>query len=79
MIELVEPLSSRSPVHGYLKRGAGLYHLCFEVNSLENEIEASRALGSLIVKLPLPAAAFSGRMAAWVYTRERLLVEYLQK
>jgi methylmalonyl-CoA/ethylmalonyl-CoA epimerase len=79
LIELVEPLTGRSPVHSHLRRGGGLYHLCYEVESLPDELEASRAAGSLVVRLPLPARAFKGRMVAWVYTPEHLLMEYLQK
>ncbi|MGA2409598.1 MAG: VOC family protein [Candidatus Binataceae bacterium] len=79
MIELVEPLSCQSPVHAYLRRGFGLYHLCYETESLVRDLDASRAAGALIAKHPLRAAAFGGRLVAWVYTRERLLLEFLQK
>jgi len=79
LIELVEPLSAKSPVQNYLKRGVTLYHLCYEVQSLQSELEASRAMDALVVRAALPAPAFNGRLIAWIYTRERLLVEYLQK
>jgi hypothetical protein len=32
-----------------------------------------------VVKNPLPAVAFGGRRIAWVYTPEKLLVEYLER
>jgi 2-polyprenyl-3-methyl-5-hydroxy-6-metoxy-1,4-benzoquinol methylase/catechol 2,3-dioxygenase-like lactoylglutathione lyase family enzyme len=79
MLELIEPAGADSPLYGFLKRGGGLHHLCYEVNCLEAQLESSRASGALIVKPPLPAVAFEGRRIAWVYTKQKLLVEYLER
>jgi len=79
MIELVQPSGSASPLHRFLKRGGGLHHLCYEVDSLQIQLESSRLSGALIVKPPLPAVAFGGRCIAWVYTRQKLLLEYLER
>jgi methylmalonyl-CoA/ethylmalonyl-CoA epimerase len=62
-----------------LKRGGGLHHLCYEIEDLENQLALSRAQGGLVVKPPLPAVAFAGRRIAWVYTRNKLLLEYLER
>ena len=78
MIELVEPASENSPVSSFLKKGGGLHHLCYEVASLQTAMEYARSTGGLVVCQPVPAVAFNGRLIAWVYTRERLLVEYLE-
>ncbi len=78
-VELVEPAGEKSPLHKFLSRGGGLHHVCYEVDSLEAQLKQSRAAGCLIVKEPLPAVAFGGRRIAWVYTPEKLLVEYLQR
>jgi methylmalonyl-CoA/ethylmalonyl-CoA epimerase len=79
MIELVEPDGERSPVINFLKRGGGLHHLCYEVKTLEAQLEFIRSIGGLIVKPPLPAVAFGGRRIAWVFTKDSLLVEYLEQ
>lgn len=80
LFELVEPADEKSPVKSFLGRGGGPYHLCYEVEPpLAEQLEHVRAAGGLIVKQPLPAVAFNGRRIAWVYTRERLLVEYLER
>jgi methylmalonyl-CoA/ethylmalonyl-CoA epimerase len=79
MLELIEPAGADSPLHRFLKRGGGLHHLCYEVDCLEAQLESSRALGALIVKPPVPAVAFEGRRIAWIYTRQKLLVEYLER
>jgi methylmalonyl-CoA/ethylmalonyl-CoA epimerase len=78
-VELVEPAGDNSPLQRFAARGGGLHHVCYEVDSLDAQLEQSRAAACLIVKNPLPAVAFGGRRIAWVYTRQKLLVEYLER
>ncbi len=78
-MELVEPAGDSSHLHKFVAKGGGLHHVCYEVDSLERQLEHSRAAGCLVVKNPLPAVAFGGRRIAWVYTRQKLLVEYLER
>jgi methylmalonyl-CoA/ethylmalonyl-CoA epimerase len=78
-LELVEPDSEKSPLNKFLAKGGGLHHVCYEVDALNAHLETCRANGSLIVKQPLPAVAFQGRRIAWVYTKQKLLVEYLER
>jgi methylmalonyl-CoA/ethylmalonyl-CoA epimerase len=78
-VELVEPAGEASPLHKFLSRGGGLHHICYEVDSLDAQLRECRAAGCLVVKNPLPAAAFAGRRIAWVYTPEKLLAEYLER
>ena len=78
-IELVEPAGEASPLHRFLQRGGGLHHVCFQVDSLENQLQACRAAGGLVVKPPLPAVAFGSRRIAWIYSKHKLLVEYLER
>jgi methylmalonyl-CoA/ethylmalonyl-CoA epimerase len=78
-MELVEPAGQDSPLRKFVARGGGLHHICYEVDSLEIQLEQSRASGCLVVKAPLPAVAFHGRRIAWVYTPQKLLVEYLER
>ncbi|HEY1270723.1 MAG TPA: VOC family protein [Terriglobales bacterium] len=79
-IELVEPDSEQSPLVKFInKHGGGLHHICYEVASLEEQLEYCRSVGSLVVRPPVPAVAFGGRRIAWVYTKQKLLVEYLER
>jgi methylmalonyl-CoA/ethylmalonyl-CoA epimerase len=79
LIELVEPAGDGSPVSSFLKRGGGLHHVCYLVDSLDQQLEECRTRHSLVVRPPLPAAAFGGRRIAWTYTKNKLLVEYLER
>lgn len=79
VLELVEPAGEKSPVQPFLKRGGGLHHLCYEVDDLEAQLQLSRTQGGITVRPPLPAVAFDGRRIAWVYTKNKLLVEYLER
>lgn len=79
VLELVEPAGEKSPVIPFLKRGGGLHHLCYEVDDLEAQLQVSRTQGGITVRPPLPAVAFAGRRIAWVYTKNKLLLEYLER
>lgn len=79
LFELVEPASEDSPVVRFLKRGGGLHHLCYEIDNLEDQLALSRAQGGLVIRPPIPAVAFEGRRIAWVYTKNKLLLEYLER
>lgn len=78
LLELVEPAGEKSPVLSFLQRGGGLHHICYQVDNLEEQLRRSRAAGGLITRPPLPAVAFGGRRIAWVYTKNKLLIEYLE-
>jgi methylmalonyl-CoA/ethylmalonyl-CoA epimerase len=78
-LELVEPLSDSSPVAKFLAKGGGLHHLCFEVDDLDAHVAAMKLAHAVLVRSPQPAVAFAGRRIAWMMTREKLLVEYLER
>ncbi|HEY4365578.1 MAG TPA: VOC family protein [Bryobacteraceae bacterium] len=79
-IELVEPVGEKSPVLKFLlEKGGGLHHFCYETDDLKAEVQEFRSRGAVLVRPPLPAVAFSGRRIAWVLTREKLLVELLER
>lgn len=78
LFELVEPVGEKSPVLSFAEKGGGLHHVCYVVESLDTMLTQCRSQGMILVRPPLPAAAFGGRRIAWVYTRSRLLIEYLE-
>ncbi|HVB58491.1 MAG TPA: VOC family protein [Candidatus Acidoferrales bacterium] len=45
LIELVEPAADDSPVEQFLRRGAGLHHLCYEIPDLDAHLDKMQAGG----------------------------------
>ena len=78
LIELVEPATGNSPVSRFLAQGGGLHHLCYETDDLAEQLKLMRSRGAMIARPPMPAVAFQGRSIAWVLTKEKLLLEYLE-
>jgi methylmalonyl-CoA/ethylmalonyl-CoA epimerase len=76
--ELVEPADEKSSVQSFATKGGGMHHVCYVVDNLEKALDRARSLGALITRQPMPAVAFGGRRIAWIYTKKRLLIEYLE-
>jgi methylmalonyl-CoA/ethylmalonyl-CoA epimerase len=79
LVELIEPAGEGSPVQQFLQKGGGLHHLCYEVDDLEDHLRAMRLKGAVVVRGPRPALAFDNRRIAWTFTREKLLLEFLER
>jgi methylmalonyl-CoA/ethylmalonyl-CoA epimerase len=77
--ELVEPAGEESPVRSFAAKGGGLHHVCYVVDNLDQALADARSLGALVTRQPMPAVAFGGRRIAWIYTKNRLLIEYLER
>lgn len=77
--ELVEPADDKAPVYSFALKGGGLHHVCYVVDELERALADARALGAIITRQSMPAVAFGGRRIAWIYTKNRLLIEYLER
>ena len=77
-IELVKPAAEDSPVLRFSGSGGGLHHTCWEVADIVDSVDVMQAHGALVVCQPVPAVAFDGRLIAFVYTRDRQLLEFLE-
>jgi methylmalonyl-CoA/ethylmalonyl-CoA epimerase len=49
------------------------------VDDLAQQLSQAQQQGAIVVRKPLPAVAFNNRRIGWVYTPEKLLVEYLER
>ena len=56
-----------------------MYHLCIEVADLDGSLATARERGALVLQEPVEAAAFDRRRIAWIVTRDKLIVEYLER
>ena len=77
-VELIEPAAEDSPILSFLQKGGGLHHLCYEVTNLDSELDQMRSRGLVVVRKPLPAVAFENRRIAWLSTKQKLLLEFLE-
>ena len=78
-IELIEPVGDDSPVAGFLGKGGGLAHLCYEVDDLERILENVRQKGAILISGPVPAAVFDERRIAFVILRGIGVTEFVEK
>ena len=81
-IELVAPLDKKleSPVDQYLSNAVGTpYHICYESESLDAEIEELKAQGYKVVIEPIPAVAFGGRRVVFMMNIGFGLMEIVEK
>ncbi len=80
VIELVAPLTDDSPIRKTLQNGVGTpYHICYEVDSLE-EAEAELMQRRYIVfRKPAPAPAIGNRRVEWFFAANGGIMELVEK
>jgi len=80
VVELVAPLTEDSPIRKNLQQGGGMpYHICYEVDSLEEAETALKALRFIVFKKPQAAPAIGGRRVEWLYARNNGIIELVEK
>lgn len=81
LIELVEPAGEKNPVQGYLDKSGGAsvpYHICYEVDNMEDALEYCRLKGLLVTQKPAPAPAIGGRRVAFLFSRDTGVIELVE-
>ena len=81
-IELVAPLDKKidSPVDQYLNNAVGTpYHICYESENFDAEIEELKTLGFKVVIEPRPAVAFGGRRVVFMMNIGFGLMEIVER
>ena len=78
-VELIEPLSEKSPARLALEKGGGLNHLCLEVDDLDDALRRALAAGAICTRRPVPAVAFGGRRVTFVFHRKTGLTEFVER
>jgi len=82
-IELVAPLSGdmqdgSDVLEGWLSRGAKIYHLAYTVDNFASITESRLGRRAKLILGPTPAAAFDGRLIAFLMLRDGLLIELIE-
>jgi methylmalonyl-CoA/ethylmalonyl-CoA epimerase len=79
-IELVQPLSQNSPVSNIiLKSGPSLYHICYEVELIEQSRNDLRNKGLIPIGDTVRAIAFNNKLICFMYSKHLGLIELLEK
>jgi methylmalonyl-CoA/ethylmalonyl-CoA epimerase len=80
LLELVEPVDQNSPVSNILKKvGVAPYHLCYEVDNLEDSIQELENNDFKLLVEPIKAIAFDDRKICFLYHVDVGLIELLEK
>ena len=80
VVELVAPLTEDSPIRKTIQKGSGTpYHICYEVDSLEEAEVALMAKRFIVFKKPSPAPAIGMRRVEWFYSRNGGILELVEK
>ncbi len=77
-IELIEPITEKSPITNILDKGQSLYHLCFRVPDIKKALEIARRHGFHCIARPVPAKAFNDNKVAWVFSKVYGLFELIE-
>jgi len=77
--ELLEPLTEDSPVMNALRKGGGLNHICYEVQDIKHTLQTLLDKGSRLISGPTPAIVFGNKNVAFLYTKQREIIELLEE
>ncbi len=77
-VELIEPITEKSPIKNILDKGQSLYHLCFKVPDIKKALESARKHGFHCIAKPVPAKAFNNNKIAWVFSKVYGLFELIE-
>lgn len=80
LIELLCPMENGSPIDDLLKKnGATPYHICYETEDIEKEIERLKTIHFKLVVPPKEACAIQGRKVAFLMNLSVGIIELVEK
>ena len=77
LVELLEPSAADTPIGKFIaRRGAGIHHICFEVDDLDATLEKCRASGIRLID-EVPRIGAEGRRIAFLHpsSTDGILIE----
>ncbi len=80
LLELVAPINEDSPVFNIIKKlGTTPYHICYEVDNLDEAIKNLKKQRFILTIAPVKAIAFKNRRICFLYNQQIGLTELLEK
>lgn len=79
-IELLAPHDDKSPINNLLKKaGASPYHICYEVNNIEESIALLKKDKFMPVSKPKVSNAFDNHRVCFLFKKDIGLIEIIEK
>ncbi|OGP13579.1 MAG: methylmalonyl-CoA epimerase [Deltaproteobacteria bacterium RIFCSPLOWO2_02_FULL_50_16] len=81
LLELISPTTPDSPIAKFIeKKGAGIHHICLEVNDIENYLEKLKREGVKLIDAT-PQLGAHGRKIAFIHPKSMggVLIELSEK
>ena len=80
LLELLQPKDESSPVSRTLRtNGVTPYHICYEVDSLEESLAELRKQRFIMVKKPSQAVALENKRVCFLFNKDVGLIEIVEK
>ncbi len=76
-LKLIAPSDEQSPLREFLKRGEGLHHICFKVDSVADACDDLVGRGARLLAPPQPGEAFDDHLIAFLYAGLGLNLELI--
>ncbi|MDO5444262.1 MAG: VOC family protein [Eubacteriales bacterium] len=78
-VELVSPIDEKSDVFFTIRRqGEGPYHICYQVDNLEEQIQQLKKMGWMVLKRPAKAMAFDYSRVVFLFKRGVGMIELVE-
>lgn len=78
-IEFVSPMDENSTVSGLIKKlGNTPYHICYEVEDIEESIESLKRQKYMLLQKPQEAVAIDGKKVAFLYEKNIGMIELVE-
>ena len=80
VVELIAPYNESSPIKNLLtKMGSSPYHLCYEVEKIEDTIKNLIVDGYTIIEEPNKAIAINNKRVTFLYKKNIGIIELVEK
>ncbi len=78
-VELVCPIDEKSDVYFTLKRqGEGPYHICYQVDNIDDKIGEMKKFGWMMLKRPTKAIAFNNARVVFLFKNGAGTIELVE-
>ncbi|RDU22110.1 hypothetical protein DWV06_16405 [Anaerosacchariphilus polymeriproducens] len=78
-VELVSPINENSTVSGLIKKlGNTPYHICYEVEKIEEAIDSLKKQKYVLLQKPKEAVAIEGKRVAFLYEKNIGMIELVE-